>query len=587
MTINHDLGGGQKYSAKDLTMSQIVAIINSDYDNRGKATEMADGWRAAAAFAEKIRLDLDSSKATLADNFQTPNSEVFFGHVTDVISSAESAVAPAEMNAESLESAVVEVERIKPIIDDLVAEDALYEDNRGEMAAQDSGGGLTEYDVAKADVLAEAQDQFSIADQQFADQRFAMDPPTVFKGPEWHGPDRISDMDGYRNAYYPDGQPATGPEFGPNSLPSPTGSTTPTDPSSGGPQLQSSTPVAAPPVVSAPAPTPVIPGAGGPAVPPAGFPPVTANPPNRGGVPVRTAPATPPARPTPSPGPRAGQTPGLPPRSGTSPTQSPAAPRGATPPNSHAQRPGQPPANRSGGQPSSRSTGQPGQRPAGQPSGRTGGQPLRNTSPASQRPNPKTRSNPPTSQARNPLRPSMTPNGPNRGNPPGGSRTATGKSTGTPRGVVKPNAGFEQSISRNLPRSGPGVVGGRENNSVKPVTRPAPDGRVIGARKPVPQHKPGSLTRNGVITNSRKPAATTWSRAQPVRKVDVPRGGVIGRREYFTADTSGKSKEREARRARRRARLAHLTGTAAPEQNELMTGIVDQAGPSVIGKRPN
>ncbi|MFD0556617.1 hypothetical protein FB566_1858 [Stackebrandtia endophytica] len=598
MTFNHPLGAGYKYSAKDLSLSQIVAIVNSDHDSRGKAGEMADGWRAAAVFAEKLRTELESSKETLAANFHTPNSDVFFGHLADFVASAESAVTPAEMNAESLESAVVEVERIKPVIDDLVAEDALYEDNRSDLTSRSADGSLTEYDMAKADVLAEAQDQFGTADQQYAGYRYTMDPPTVFEGPEWHGPDRISDMDGYRNAYYPDGQPATSPGYGPSSLPGQPGSITPTDPTPAGPtpstdapDLQSAAPVAAPAAPAAPAPTPAAPGVGGPALPPAGMPPVTGHPASRGGLPVRTAPpAPPPARPTPTPVPRTGQTPGLPPRSGTSPTQSPTPPRTTT--NSNAQRPGgQSPVNRqtgqasqrSSGQPAGRQGGQPGQRPGGQPHGRPSGQTSRNTNSGGPRLTPTTRSNPPTAQGRNSTR--TSPNGPTRGSLPGSNRTSNGRSGAPPRGMVKPNAGFEQSINRNLPRSVPSVVGARESNSVKPVTRPAP-GRVIGARKnSAPQHKPGSLTRNGVVGNTRKPAESTWSRTQPVRKVDVPRNGVIGRREYFIADTTSRSQVREARNARRKARLAHLTGNTTPVQNDLMTGITDHTVPGVIGRR--
>ncbi|MFD0557726.1 hypothetical protein FB566_3012 [Stackebrandtia endophytica] len=572
MTHNHDLGAGYKYSAKDLTLSQIIAIVNSDYDNRGKAGEMAEGWRAGAAFAEKIRTELKSSQEILADSFHTTHSEVFFGHLADFVASAESAVTPAEMNAESLESAVIEVERIKSIIDDLVAENALYEDNRTDLTSRSADGGLTEYDVAKADVLAEAQDQFAIADQQFASHRYSMDTPTVFKGPEWHGPDRISDMGDYRNAYYPDGAPATGPGFGPNSLPGNSLSSSLAGSTSDGPSLQSSTPVATPPAAIGPAPAPVTPSPGGPTVPPVGFPPVTGNPP------VRTAPAT--ARPIPGPGPRTTPAPSLPPRSGGSPTPSPTTsrPTSSTSPRSV----GQPPINRQGTPSNSRPSSQPGLRPTGQPGGRPGGQTSRNSTSGGRRPTLTTRSNPPTAHGRN-----STGSGAHNGRRGNVGTRATGKPGAAPRGVVKPNAGFEQTINRSLPRSVSRVVGAREGSSVKPVTRPAP-GRVIAVgKKASPQHRSGSLTRNGVVTNGRKPAAPTWSRTQPVRQVGVPRDGVIGRREYFTADTSSKSQVREARNARRKARLAQLTGTAAPVQNELMTGITDHVVPGVIGRRPS
>lgn len=540
MTDNHDIGGGYKYSAKDLSLSQIVAIVNSDHDTRGTCSEMAEGWRAAAAFAERLRTDLDGSKETLTASFDTPNSEVFFGYVTDIIASAEAAVTPAEMNAEALEGAVVEVERLKPIIDDLVAEDALYDENRGEMAAEDAGNGLTEYDAAKADVLAEAQDQFGIADQQFAGQRFAMDAPTVFNGPQWHGPDRISDMDGYRHAYHPGGPAVTGAggSGGPQSM---TGSIAPTPSSAATPQLQSTAPVA-PPTAVGPTPAPPVPG--GAAAPATGLPPVM-NPPGQG-MPARTPPSSPPltrpapspsARPTPSPTPR------------PVPTQLPHQ-RGATPP----------------GYPAERNSGQsPAQRPSG-PS-------ARGTQPASRSATPTTRSNPPATAGRP------------------AARQATGASpvrraaSASPRGVVKPNAGFEQSISRNLPRSVPSVVGGRADNGVKPVTRPVDGGRVVGTRTPTPKSQFGSLTRNGVVANNRKPSAVTWSRSQPVRQVSVPRSGVFGRREYFISNASRKTNERQARHARRKARLARLNGTAAPEQHEIMAGITDHTTPGIIGGR--
>ena len=115
---------------------------------------------------------------------------------------------------------------------------------------------------------------------------------------------------------------------------------------------------------------------------------------------------------------------------------------------------------------------------------------------------------------------------------------------------------------------------------------------MIGARKPAaPKHQPGSLTRNGVVTNGHKPATPTWTRTQPVRSTTPPRDGVIGRRASQSTDTKDKPQainKRTARQSRRNARIAKLTGktVAAPEQHELMDGVMDRAVPGVIGRRP-
>lgn len=576
-----DFGGGHKYSARNLTFSQIVAIVESDYKNRGRAIDMADGWRQLAILANRVQSHLDSARTTLADSFATEHSMVFFEHVDDVIASAESAVSPAEMNAESLDGAVAEVERLKPVIEELVAEDALYTEHRHEMSVGVSGT-TTEYDAAKADVLAEAQDEFQISDEQFAGHRFAMFAPDTFTGPEWHGPDRISEIGDYRNVYYPGGQPAAGAGvYASGGSGDPLSSSASSTPTSSGPQLQSSAPPVATPTPGTVPSAPAAPGPGAPQVPSTGFAPVTGNPPGRGMVPSRAIPPSANTRPTP----------GMPPRPSTTPGQSPLSQRGA-PSASSGTRPGtgpQPPRGSTpGGRPPTstsvrqnapgsdgRTTPRSGSAPGSPPKGTTPGRaPTIGKAPADGR-------TPPNSKTQ-----------PTGKTPSAGKTPPNGKAPAAPRGVVKPNIGFEQSVNRNLPRTTPSVVGGREGNSPggKPAGRPTTGGRVIGARRPAaPKLQPGSLTRDGVVSNNRKPTTPTWARTQPMRTASVPRSGVIGRREYFAADKPPKSSGRQERQSRRNARIAKLTGksVATPPQHELMDGVMDRTVPGVIGKRPN
>ncbi|MFD0556595.1 hypothetical protein FB566_1839 [Stackebrandtia endophytica] len=108
-------GGGYKYNTQSLTFAQIVAIVDSDYASRGRADDMAEGWRRLANLTERVQSYLDSERSLLAENFTTQHSSVFFEHLDDVITSANSAVAPAQLNADSLNGAVAEVERIKNV----------------------------------------------------------------------------------------------------------------------------------------------------------------------------------------------------------------------------------------------------------------------------------------------------------------------------------------------------------------------------------------------------------------------------------------------------------------------------------------
>ncbi|ADD40712.1 hypothetical protein [Stackebrandtia nassauensis] len=521
-------GHSATYSVFDLDINEIDQASRTDFEKVSEMETRRDGWSDYRDMMADMKADIEAELPNLRDNFKSAAGNVFVEALEKVVKATEDQHEVAESNRKSTDSIITEVKRVRPLIEEIVADRALANENRNELQSMSADGGKDAYSQALEDTLYEARRTFSESNSTYSQEQITLNPPPKYSGPVYTGPSPETPLDGnYQHAYYPDpssGQGGTfngagnnggatgGPNGGSTERP---GTVVPGDRPSDGPELQN--PGTPAPSVPGPGPGPTVPGAGpnlgggGPVTMPPPVVPGTSGPTGPVGgkpvIPPGTKPTTGPlggAKPTPGmvkpttgPGmvkPTTGPGVGAKP---TGPAGAPAkgantAPKNSLLPNQRQAAAGRTPVTGAGRVPTS--------------GGGTGG--------------------PRGVTSANAVRPSAVPNG-GRG--------------GVVRGA--PNKGFEESMYRGTRagRTVPGVIGarsetagssapgGRGSGGMPP--RVASAGKVIGERKNKGQRgRSGPKLQSGSLTDttarSKKDTRHTWQRMPVERPVETPAGSM-------------------------------------------------------------